>query len=412
MTQQLAKRYTFHYTGIQLFYFTGFAAIFTYAAVFLRDRGFSSQEIGLTLALANLTTLIMQPMIAHWVDRSQTLKIHHISSLLAGLLFIAEIALVFIPPIFLLVVIFYVLTMMLFLVLQTLLISLSFKMTNRGVTVNFGLARGLGSGAFALVSFGAGYAIDRFDATAAPLIAAISTIFTAILVFTFRLKIQTGDDKEIANSTSSASSQSQKETVPAQSLGQFFHHYPQLPLIMFGLVFVFLNLSIFVSYQINIVEAIGGSSQTLGLATAISAVQEIPVMMFFYLLVRRFKSGSLLITSTVFFAVKTFATWLAPSVNFYLATQLLQFGAFALYLPASVYFLNTLLEDRDLVKGQAYVAMATTIGSISGNLLGGIILDLSTVSTALLVATGSGVIGTILVIIGVGVRHEPDTKMS
>lgn len=403
MTILLSKRFTIHYTLIQILYFTGFSVIFTYAAVFLRDRGFYSQQIGLTLALANLMTLFAQPATARWIERSVRFQLHHISAILTFCLIAIQIVLATIPPIFLLVLIFYVLTLMLLFVIQTLLVSMSLKMINRGIDVNFGLARGLGAGAFAVVSFGAGYLIEWWGTTIAPVITGISALLMAILILLFHEK-----DQNKANSPQNQfqiDNQLPENFSPQrESLSQFFARYPQLPLIFLGLTFVFANHYIYASYTINIVEKIGGSSRTLGQAALIGSTLEIPVMAYFYLLSRKMTAKKLLGASTLFFVVKTFMTWLSPNVGFFLATQVLQAGAFAVYLPSSVFYMNSILEDKDIIRGSAYWATACTLGGIAGNLVGGLLIDLSSVSTALLTAVAFGIIGSFFVITGTNRR--------
>lgn len=405
MKKQSARALTVHYTIIQLLYFFGFAAIFTYAAVFLRDRGFNSQQIGLTLALSNLATLFVQPAVASWIDRSVRFQLHQIAAILATALLLAEIILIFLPRIFLAVLIAFVLVQMLFFVLQTLLVALSLKMINRGVAVNFGLARGLGSGAYAIGSLVTGLAIEHLGVIVSPIAAGLTSAVMMALILTFYLRPSSNEpaheNPDQSTDPLPATHEAGLAALTAEPVGQFFRRYPQLPLLMLGFVFIFTNHSIYASYTINIVEHLGGSSQTLGEAAAIAGMLEIPVMAYFYLFVRKIPARSLLILSTIFFALKALATWLAPSIPYLLLSQVLQMGAFALYVPASVFYINSILADRDLVRGQAYVAMATTLGGITGNVLGGILYDLTDVPTALLVAFGASVLGILFVGLGV-----------
>ena len=405
MKKQSARTLTIHFTLIQFLYFFGFAAIFTYAAVFLRDRGFNGQQIGLTLALSNVATLFIQPAVANWVDRSVRFQLHQIAAILATALLLAEIVLIFLPSIFLAVLIAFVLVQMLFFVLYTLLTSLSLRMINRGLAVNFGLARGIGSGAYAVGSLVTGLAIERLGVVVSPVAAVLTTAVMIGLVLNFYIRASADDaaGKSLGQSADQFTGPSNTilTDTRAETVSQFFRCYPQLPLLMLGFVFIFANHSIYASYTINIVEYLGGSSQTLGEVAAVAGMLEIPVMAFFYLIVKKIPARSLLILSAVFFALKALATWLAPNISVLFLSQVLQMGAMALYVPASVFYINSILADRDLVRGQAYVAMATTLGGITGNVLGGILYDLTDVPTALLVAFGASVLGILFVGLGV-----------
>ena len=50
-------------------------------------------------------------------------------------------------------------------------------------------------------------------------------------------------------------------------------------------------------------------------------------------------------------------------------------GAFALYIPASVYYVNETMAPRDKFKGQAVMTATNTLGGVIGSLLGGFLLD-------------------------------------
>lgn len=52
-------------------------------------------------------------------------------------------------------------------------------------------------------------------------------------------------------------------------------------------------------------------------------------------------------------------------------THLLQGFSFALFIPASAYLFNHVLADEDRVFGQTLIIIATTLGGVLGNILGG-----------------------------------------
>lgn len=71
--------------------------------------------------------------------------------------------------------------------------------------------------------------------------------------------------------------------------------------------------------------------------------------------------------------------------------------AFALFTPASVYYTNQMMKPQDQFKGQAYLTMTITMGGVLGSLLGGFILQYSSVSMMLIVCAIVSAIGTFFV---------------
>ncbi|MDD2534648.1 MAG: MFS transporter [Eubacteriales bacterium] len=407
------KRLTLNYTFIQSLYYMGFAAIFAFSAVYLRSKGFTSQQVGLTLALGNLANLLAQPLVANWVSSSKRFTLNQIALLFATLVLASELFLTIVPSVFLVVLLNFLITQMLMMILQTLLVSLSLSQTNQGIPINFGLARGIGSGAFAVISFSLGGVIENVGTFVLPLVASVAATLLIVFIQLFKKSASLAqiayaqDPKDQANSTAGKpamqAAQVSRAIVAAKStpFPQFLKRYPRFFWVLAGIVLILSNHSIYWSYQINIAEHVGGNSSTLGLAAALAAGIEIPVMVYFAKLAKRTPTRSLLLISTLFFVLKATATLLSTNVGQFLGSQIFQIGAYALYLPAVIFYVNEIMDFEDSIKGQAYLAMASTLGGIIGNLVGGFLMDFYTVTIALSVALGLSIIGAGLVYFGI-----------
>ena len=69
---------------------------------------------------------------------------------------------------------------------------------------------------------------------------------------------------------------------------------------------------------------------------------------------------------------------------------------------ASVYYVNSIMEDRDRIKGQAYMTMTLSIGTIIGTLTGGVLIDYFGVNGMLAVSVAAGVLGMAVLMITIG----------
>ena len=120
-------------------------------------------------------------------------------------------------------------------------------------------------------------------------------------------------------------------------------------------------------------------------------------MGYFSFFVRKISVRKLLLIASMFFIIKALATLLAANVGQFLFTQLFQAGAYAIYLPASVFYVNSIMHTGDTVKGQAFLGVTFTLGGIIGSLLGGFLLDVTSVPATLMAGLGMTVTGMILI---------------
>lgn len=386
-------RLTAHYTAIQGFYWMAFSSVFAFAVVYLRSNGFDSAQVGLAMALGYLSAMLLQPGVAWWADRQPAIQLNQwigwiTLALLGGAGMLAVLPLPLVG-----VFICYIWIETLVLVLQPLLNSLAMEHINEGHKLNFGLARGLGSGAFALFSLLLGVAIIRTGNQLLPWVCAAASLGLMLLAWTFP---SAGREPVQSVEIQDRRSPSRLPMKPRQWLQQ----YQGLPSLWIGLMLIMTSLNLFSNYQIHFVERVGGTSRTLGQATALAAVLEIPVMGLFSWLVQRSSARRLLRFSTIFFVIKALATLLAATVGQYLFSQIFQAGAYAVYLPASVYYFNLVMKPEDRVKGQAVLGMTFSLGGIIGSLLGGFLLDQTSIVITLASNLGLALAGAWLVFLG------------
>ena len=95
-------------------------------------------------------------------------------------------------------------------------------------------------------------------------------------------------------------------------------------------------------------------------------------------------------------AVKALWFLLASSVMSLYLAHLVQMFSYALYIPASVYYVNHLMAERDRVKGVALINVPMTLGSVFGTLIGGWLLRLVGLHTLLIVSTTVSAVGTLI----------------
>lgn len=358
--RHLTMRYTFLQCCYNLIY-----CVMYYASVFLLSRGFQNAQVGIVLTIANGLSIVLQPIVAGIADRSSKISLKY---LLAGIVAIGgflAVLLWLLPEFLPLTAVLYVLFMLLVTAQTPLLTSVSMEHINKGARLNFSLARGIGSFAFAVLALSLGFLVDGFGAwVIMPICAGVTAVYVVLAVLFPSPKGQVGAKK------------TGMEKEKALSFGAFAKKYKRFALLVLSVVFTMFSHVFINSYAIQIVRSIGGDSSEMGAASALAGFLELPAMALFPLILKKLKrAGKVLKISAVAFFIKGLITLLAPNMTWFYVAQCFQFFAFALYVPSSVYYTNRIITGGDKVKGQAFMGLAAAISGMLGNFLGGFMLD-------------------------------------
>lgn len=382
---------TTRYSFVQGSFWMSFCIILSYASVYLLSKGFHNSEIGIIIAIAGTVSAVLQPVIASVADKAVKVPLRYIIAFLAVIAVCTSTALLVPNLYWLLIAIFYAVLLAVLQILTPLINALGMQCVNRGIPVNFGVARGVGSIAFAAASFAAGNIIENYGTTIIPImiIAFYSILLIAGLTFRFSMA-----DKEIEPDRGTALIRDREKGGFA-----FLKQYRKFFLLLLGITLVFISHNMLNGYVFQIVSYHDGGSKEMGIVIAIAAMVELPTMMAFSVINKKISCSTLLKVAGTFFALKAVLTWMAVNLTMIYAVQLIQILGFALFIPASVYYVNQLMKDKDRVKGQAFMTMTNTLGSIGGSLFGGILLDQAGVPVMLFVSSLAAVLGAVIIYI-------------
>lgn len=364
--KQTSAGITGFYALLQSLYWVIFGLMFNYASMFLLDRGFSNGRIGLVLGLSYAFSACLQPLFASLVSRINL----RLSTAMSGIyVLIAALALaILLLPLgngALAVLMVAMLTLQS--AMQPSMNSLHRGYELSGIPVNFSLARGVGSAAFALMSFLTGQILSRVEPKILPAFYLTAVILLLICLLIFR-----------SPSIGTARVKAQKNEQEA-----LLKRYPRFALFLIGLVCLS-AVHIFIdNFMLQILQNISGDSRSLGISVAIAGFTELPAMLVYKKLSRRVDGRRLLCCAAWLWWIKSVLTLLARTPMTMYAVQLLQFVSYAIYVPATVDYIARTLPERDFLKGQALSGSAFTLGSLLATLIGGRLIDALGVSRAL-----------------------------
>lgn len=382
------------YIASQVFYFAAFAAMMGYASVYLLYKGFSNSTIGIILSLCSILAVFLQPALATFADSHKNIEIRKIITTIVAIAIVLSVALLILPAnqtiIFILIVSIFTLET----TIQPLVNTLAFIFEKYNININFGAARGLGSVAYAVTSIALGYVVEWFNPDLLPLCYVIFNVLLFIVVYTFVLP-------KGAQSIEAKVEEETEETLVEEntSLLGFAKKYKKFLLLLFGFVFVYFAHTIINNFFIQIITNVGGNSSDMGNAVFLAAMLELPTMAYFNQLVKKVNCGTLIKISIAMFLVKHAITYFASDIIMIYIAQIFQMGAFALFIPASVHYVNCKVDKSDITKGQSFVTTSMTVSGVFANLIGGVLLDVISVNQVLLVGVILSIFGAVIVIL-------------
>ncbi len=386
------KSLNIKYMASQIFYFGAFAAMMGYASVYLLHKGFSNSTIGIILSLCSILAVFMQPALASFADNHKNIEIRKIINTIVAIAIILSVALLVIPTNQTLIFILIVAIFSLETTIMPLINTLAFIFEKYGIQINFGIARGLGSVAYALTSMALGYIVEWFSPDLLPICYVVFNALLFIVVHLFVLP----KNAQIVNADEE--SETEAEVQENVSLLKFAGKYKKFIVFLLGFVLVYFAHTIINNFFIQIVTNVGGNSSDMGNAVFLAAMLELPTMAYFTKLSQKVNCGTLIKASIVLFLAKHAITYLATNMVMIYIAQVLQMGAYALFIPASVYYVNCKVDNKDIVKGQSFVTTSMTMSGVFANIIGGILLDAVGVSEVLLIGVILSLIGAVIVL--------------
>ena len=244
-----------------------------------------------------------------------------------------------------------------------------------GIPVVYGFCRGVGSVSLRRRGAALGFVLERHAPTLLLPVFAALTACGLIAMAGFRLPERPDE---------AADRPAERRSIAA------VRSHPRFALTLLGCMFFFLTHTISNTYMNALVGKAGGTASAVGTSLAISAVLELPAMTLVSRLQKRFSPGFFLRFAAGAEVVKFLIFYLARSMPLIYLGHCMQFFQFAVYAPATVYYVAAALPERDQLKGQSLIYVAGSgLGGALGNLLGGRLLDRSGIQAALLLGTVS-----------------------
>ena len=379
------------YAVIHASFWGAYGSLWAFIALVLEYNGFASAQVGVVTSCATLLSVFLSPAVSSFLDARPGLENRHgamaLLTLAAALCLLVW--LVPLPRPFVLGACFALIGAFLSSTppFQN---AMAMDANRCGIPVVYGFCRGVGSVSYAAAVLLLGFVLERHAPTLLLPVFAALTACGLLAMSGFRLPERPDEAAD--------------RPAEHRSIAAVLRSHPRFALTLLGCMFFFLTHTISNTYMNALVGKAGvekafesylkgkagGPASAVGTSLAISAVLELPAMTLVSRLQKRFSPGFFLRFAAGAEVVKFLIFYLARSMPLIYLGQCMQFFQFAVYAPATVYYVAAALPERDQLKGQSLIYVAGSgLGGALGNLLGGRLLDRSGIQAALLLGTVS-----------------------
>lgn len=392
MNMPSKRRVTVCYCLMQIGFWGMLGAFCGFQTAIVLDRGFTSGQAGIFIALSCLSGMVSQPLLGSWADRHPEVPLKRlfaccmIPALLLNFLFY------FTRPGFLGTALIFLLLGVVETNAYPLIDSMAMQYINTGMDVPYSLGRGLGAFAYAVICVAVGRQTARFGMQTALLTHGVMLALMLLLTAAFPVFPREALAPRAARKHPHSALYLLKTNRPFTLMlcGGFFGMAAIMPI---G------------NFLVTMIADLGGDSGDLGLALFLMAASELPAAFVFQRLYRRLGSERTVLVSLAFMIAKPLLVLLSGSLTMLLAVQPIQMLGYGIFTPANVYFTNENVEPEDRVQGQSLKMVLTNgLGSMAGNLVSGLMIDWGGTGAMLAVCVASGCVGLLFGLAAIRVR--------
>lgn len=365
------KKLTAKYGALQGAYWMLAAVGMAFLTPVLEAKDFSSVEIGWLNAIKFASVIIFQIWIAAFSDRhAKTISLKWIMEAMAVVSMIAAGILWFIHDDFIQAALVFILYGATVSCLAPIIDSLSIQYLNHGRNLNYTVARSAGSVTWAFSCIGIGKIADVCGVNNILLLQIAATIlFFAICVWMDKVDF----------SKKNVSEKAEKESGEKKKVHSSFYlicNYPKYTLFLAACLIMYMGYNLNATFMIDIIKRLGGGHTELGWSEFVLAISEVPVMLFFAKMRKKFSLDQLMVVCAIFCTLRAAGTAFAPNVLLVILAQGFEIFGMSIYYAGIVFFVMENLPDTDVVKGVSFINVAAVgLGQVFASAVCGMIKD-------------------------------------
>ena len=355
---------------VQALFWASYCAYSSFIVNMLTDYGYPSATATGMMTATSVLSFIAQPVSGYICDNFISHKRVYIALTICALPTMVLLSRCLFSP---------VLTMALMLLFTVFMVQMPglldawvIGLTNLYPGVNYGLCRGSSSLLFAIAAQAMGWVTAQFGHGARMWTGAVLGLLSVLVAFTLQ-ELPTRRQAEAA--AGEANSRNPHGLSTGETVKILVRNKCYLLLLAMNFL-LFLGYSCVSSFIPVLTEQLGGGSSEVGTVFALNALAEVPAMFLMSAVLRKVPAKKVILFAAVFFVLRLGLTAMSVNFTMMLLVQLLQGFSFAVIWPASMGYLNQIVEDG--VRSTAimtYSSVTLGVSAIFGNLFGTLILS-------------------------------------
>lgn len=363
-----------------------YAVMLGFSSNLLYDYGFSDSRISLLLGIATAASFVLQLAVAELVNRFPKIKVFGVM-LLFGAVLLAASGILLLPGNGIAGVLAFGTACTVLQMIPSFTNGLGMNTIQRGAPTNYSLARGMGSLAYSLLAYVTGLLVREIGTQTIPLLGAILAALLIFAAIWYHFAAERGLPEP------PGAKKAEKEP-------GFLRKYPRFALVLLGAIFLCLSHNLLCNFMYQIMMTKNGGAGEQGIATAISALVELPVMFLFPVMLKKLRCDKWVRIAALAMALKPIGILLSATPYGIYAAQATQMLGYGLYAISSVNYAELVVGEGESVRAQSYLGSTVTVGALIALSTGGVICEYLGPQAMVLVSLICSLIGGITIALG------------
>lgn len=346
--------------ALQSFFWSAMCLTCSFLALYLESRGYDKEQIGQLFAISALSLMLGQYVWGAYCYKHAWLSHKHIILFNFCIAIVCNFLFFYISsPFWVLILLFSIFTFTLSSMAPMIDAWTMFRKLDTP-QMNYGLTRGMGSVAYALIVIGFGYIFRYLDIQYIFIFSSIF-IFLGIIV-TVRIHRGRPENSFIVSQIAGIGA--------AKSL----LINKRFMIFILSIFFVFMAYMSNLTFYGLLIKELGGSSREFGQGFFIATFFQLPVMLLTVWLLKKYSAHNLLLFAFLCLLINTLTLTQADSLVVAILSQVFVSISFGIFIPVSINYLTQIVRQSEVTVG-IMVMNAITFGlsGMIGNTLGGMV---------------------------------------
>ena len=378
---------TISYTLLQITTWGFYAVVLAYSSNVLYSFQFTDSQISLLLGISTVVAFVLQIGLAELVTRWRNLKVYMVLLILGAVMLVGNLVVAMPQMHKALAVGAYAVGCMVLQMIPSFTNAIGMEAIERGSATNYSIARGMGSLGYSVLAYATGILVRQWGVEVVPGVA----VGVAVMMVISTIWYHMAAERNLPDLGPTKKKMDHK--------GGFLRQYPRFAVFLVAVTLLQFSHNLVSSFMFQIMLVKNGTAAEQGIATAICALVELPVMFFFPYMMRKLRCDKWVRIAGLAMALKGIGILLATNPYGVYIAQATQMVGYGLLTIASVNYARLVVGLGESVRAQSYLGSTGTVGSFAALSTGGVICQYWGAQTMVLVSLVLALAGGLMILL-------------